>query len=194
MSNSLLVADTRCRRVSSLSWSVHQRQMRQHAGLLLLPVPPWNDCWRQWQDVHRCVLFLLKILVVCVSASTFVSCGLQICVRSTVTWLMRTSAVGPPSQGGTAWMPAAALWAWPGAPNVMNAPREAPLSTTSSAPVAQASLTGATSSTADPSSKVPPPPGRNCHASVRCWFSSALFYHRHKRVQDDKHSLLKRKM
>lgn len=69
--------------------------------------------------------------------------------------------MGPPSQGGTAWTPAAALWAWPGAQNVTNAPREAPLSTTSSAPVAQASLTGATSSTADPSSKVPPRPGRN---------------------------------
>lgn len=30
--------------------------------------------------------------------------------------------------------------------------------------------------------------------SVSCWFSSALFYRRHKRVQDDKHSLLKRTM
>lgn len=43
LSNSPFVADTRRGRVSSLSRSVHQRQMHQHAGLLLLPVPPWDD-------------------------------------------------------------------------------------------------------------------------------------------------------
>lgn len=92
-------------------------------------------------------------------------------------------------------MPAAALWAWPGGQNATNAPREGPLSMTSSAPAAQASLTGATSSTADRSSKVAsPPPDRACRGPSSCWFSSGLFYRRYKRVQDDKHALLKRKM
>lgn len=194
MSHILFAAASRRRWVPSLPWSVHQRRMHQHAGLLLLQVPSWNDCWCQRPDVHRCAPFVWHVPVGCTLALMLASRGLQICVRSTVTWLTRTSAVALPSQGGTGWMPAAALWAWPGALNVTNAPREAPLRTSSSAPVAQVSLTGATSSTADPSSKVQPPPARDCRGSFSCWFSSAIFFRRYKRVQDDKHPLLKRKV
>lgn len=194
MSHILCAADSRRRWVPSLPRTVHQRRMHQHAGLLLLQVPSGNDCWCQRPHVHRWALFEWHMAVVCALAPMLTSCGLQTCVRSTVTWLTRTSAVALPSQGGTGWMPAAALWAWPGALNVTNALREAALRTSSSAPVAQVSLTGATSSTADPSSKVQPPPARDCRGSFSCWFSSAIFFRRYKRVQDDKHPLLKRKV
>lgn len=55
MSNSVFLAAPRRGRVSGLPGRLHQRQMHQHAGLLLLPVPPRDDGGRERQDVHRCV-------------------------------------------------------------------------------------------------------------------------------------------
>lgn len=55
----------RCGWVSSVSWSVYQWQVHQHTRLLFLPVPSWNDCWCQWQDMHWCVLYWTDFILVC---------------------------------------------------------------------------------------------------------------------------------
>lgn len=77
------------------------------------------------------------------------------------------------SRGSTGWTPAAAQWVWPGAPSATNVLRKALRTMPSSVPGAQASHTGATSSTADPSSKVPRHPQPAHTQSLGCLISGS---------------------
>ena len=78
----------------------------------------------------------------------------QTCVRSTVTSPTMMSVVGLLYQESTAWTPAAAPLALPGAPNVTNVQKGELQNLSSYVLGAQGSHTGVTSSMADPSSKV----------------------------------------